>query len=83
MQLSEFGPQPLGKAEAFRLFRQLVNYDPATVEAARLTYDTHLDYFVADSAIDCHRDHLMVGNQTGESPVDEGASQPDLCKRAR
>jgi hypothetical protein len=40
-----------------------VNYDPATVEAARLTYDTHLDYFVADSAIDCHRDHLMIGDR--------------------
>lgn len=63
VQLSEFGPQRLEKAEAFGLFRHLVNYDPATVDASRLTYDTHLDYFVADSAIDCHRDHLTIGNQ--------------------
>ena len=28
-----------------------------------LTYDTHLDYFVADSAVECHRDHLMVGDR--------------------
>src|SRR4051812_10614854 len=49
VQLSEFGPQRLEKGDAFRLFRHLVNYDPATVGASRLTYDTHLDYFVADS----------------------------------
>ena len=42
---------------------ELVNYAPAVVDAARLTHDTHLDYFVADSAIDCHRDHLLVGDR--------------------
>jgi type IV secretion/conjugal transfer VirB4 family ATPase len=63
VQLAEFGLRPLDRAETFRLFRQLVNYDPATVDSARLTYDTHLDYFVADSAIECHRDHLMVGHR--------------------
>ena len=40
-----------------------MNYDPATAAAGTLTYDTHLDYFVADSAIDCHRDHLVVGDR--------------------
>ena len=40
-----------------------MNYDPAAVDAGRLTHDTHLDYFVSDSAVDCHRDHLMVGNR--------------------
>mgnify|MGYP000076508098 CR=1 FL=1 len=62
-QLSECGPQRLAKGEAFRFFRHLVNYDAATVDAARLTHDTHLDYFVADSAIECHRDHLLVGRR--------------------
>ena len=38
-----------------------MNYDPGTAAAASLTYDTHLDYFVADSTVECHRDHLMVG----------------------
>ena len=38
-------------------------YGPAAIDAARLTHDTHLDYFVPDSAIDCHRDHLMVGDR--------------------
>ena len=63
MQLADFGPVRLAKAEAFRFFRRLVNYDPETADAARLTYDTHLDYFVADSAIDCQRDHLVVGHR--------------------
>jgi type IV secretion/conjugal transfer VirB4 family ATPase len=63
VQLSEFGLQALDKADAFHFLRHLVNYDSATVDAARLSYDTHLDYFVADSAIECHRDHLMVGHR--------------------
>ncbi len=61
VQLSDIGPERLSKADAFRFFRQLVNCDPATAAAASLVHDTHLDYFVADSTVDCHRDHLMVG----------------------
>jgi type IV secretion system protein TrbE len=63
VQIGEFGPARLQKADAFRFFRELVNYSPAVVNAATLSYDTHLDYFVCDSAIDCHRDHLLVGDR--------------------
>lgn len=63
VQLSDFGPTRLHKQDAFRFFRALVNYSPAVVEAARLTHDTHLDYFISDSPIDCHRDHLLVGDR--------------------
>src|SRR5690606_14442451 len=63
VQLAEFGPRRLPKAEAFRFFRKLLNYDPVVVDAARLSHDVHLDYFVADSPVDCHRDHLTVGRQ--------------------
>jgi type IV secretion/conjugal transfer VirB4 family ATPase len=63
VQMSEFGPVRLAKQDAFRFFRELVNYAPAVVDAARLTHDTHLDYFVSDSAVDCHRDHLLVGDR--------------------
>jgi type IV secretion system protein VirB4 len=63
VQLSEFGLQRLPKPEAFHFFRKLVNLDAATTAAASLTHDTHLDYFVADSAVDCHRDHLVVGRR--------------------
>ena len=63
VQLSDLGLTPLRKADAFRFFRRLVNYDPATIAGAGLAYDTHLDYFVADSTIECHRDHLLIGRQ--------------------
>ena len=32
-------------------------------DAARLTHDTHLDYFVSDSTVECHLDHLLVGDR--------------------
>ena len=59
--LADVGIERLGKRGAFTFFRRLVNYDPARAAAASLAYDTHLDYFVADSPIECHRDHLLVG----------------------
>ena len=52
-------PTRLGKADAFRFFRRLVNYGANA--GPRLQYDTHIDYFVADSSIECHRTHLDVG----------------------
>jgi type IV secretion/conjugal transfer VirB4 family ATPase len=52
-------PTRLAKGDAFRFFRRLVNYAPHRRSAA-LKYDTHLDFFVADSGVDCHRDHLEV-----------------------
>ena len=54
-------PVRLSKDETFRFFRRLVNYDPAIAEAASLTHDAHLDFFVADSSIECFRTHLEVG----------------------
>jgi type IV secretion system protein VirB4 len=63
VQIGEFGPARLDKAAAFRFFRELLNYSPAVIDSARLAYDTHLDYFVSDSAVDCHRDHLVVGDR--------------------
>jgi type IV secretion/conjugal transfer VirB4 family ATPase len=53
-------PTRLSKAEAFRFFRRLLNYSPAKANATALHYETHLDYFVADSAVECHRAHLDV-----------------------
>jgi hypothetical protein len=62
-QLTDLGPERLSRTEAFRFFRGLVNYDPAVLAATPCTPETHLDYFVADSPVDCHRDHLVVGHQ--------------------
>jgi type IV secretion system protein VirB4 len=53
-------PTRLGKADAFRFFRCLVN-DAAAAHGSPVRYDTHLDYFVADSPVECHRAHLDVG----------------------
>ena len=63
VQVSECGLRRLSKAEAFRFFRCLVNDDARSTDAARPAYDTHLDYFVSDSAIECYRDHLVVGDR--------------------
>jgi type IV secretion system protein VirB4 len=63
VQISDLGPSRLDKRQAFRFFRELVNYSPSVIEAARLTHDTHLDYFVSDSEVECHRDHLRIGDR--------------------
>jgi type IV secretion system protein TrbE len=51
----------LTKRDAFAFLRQLVNYD-GTRTGAGLQYDTHVDFFMADSPVECHRTHLTVGN---------------------
>jgi type IV secretion system protein VirB4 len=63
-QLAEFGPRRLSRQEAFRFFRELVNDEMAIADAAPTAPDTYLDYFVADSPVECHRDHLLVGRRS-------------------
>ena len=63
VQISDFGSARLVKQDAFRFFRELLNYNPSVASAAKLTHDTLLDYFVSDSPVDCHRDHLQVGDR--------------------
>ncbi|MEQ1908073.1 MAG: DUF87 domain-containing protein [Vicinamibacterales bacterium] len=53
-------PTPLTKAEVFAFLRGLANPAPHKSEGVSLKYDTHLDYFVADSTIECARDTLLV-----------------------
>ena len=52
----------LNKTDAFRFLRRLVNYTTHKAAAGALRYDTHLDYFVADCSVECHRSHLDVDN---------------------
>jgi len=61
--LSDFGARRLLKQDAFRFFRLLVNYDLAVADAGRSAPGTYLDYFVPDSPVECHRDHLLVGSR--------------------
>jgi len=53
-------PTPLGKAEVFRFLRRLLNYAPHKGGNVALKHDTHLDFYVSDSEVECHRDHLRV-----------------------
>jgi type IV secretion system protein VirB4 len=62
-QLGDFGPRRLSRQETFRFLRELLNYDSAVADAAPKAPDTYLDYFVADSPVECHRDHLLIGNR--------------------
>jgi type IV secretion/conjugal transfer VirB4 family ATPase len=60
-QLSDtLAPVRLNKHAAFAMLRRLVNYAPDKAEHAALVNDAYLDYFVADSAVTCHRSHLEV-----------------------
>lgn len=58
-QIADAGPLVLPKAEAFAFFRRLVN---DTDTGVALKYDTHVDFFMADASVECHRDHLVVGS---------------------
>lgn len=66
VQMTDFGLVRLQKAEAFRFLRHLINLDTQTASASPLRYDTHLDYFIADSAIERQRDHLFVGRRVAK-----------------
>jgi type IV secretion system protein VirB4 len=50
---------PLGKTDAFRFLRRLFHYTPEKADAT-LKYDTHLDFFLSDASVECHRDYLAV-----------------------
>lgn len=64
VQLADCRLRKLPKQETFVFLRGLVNFDSAVLDTSNLRYDTHLDYFLADSTVECHRDHLRVGPET-------------------
>src|SRR5262249_36063201 len=49
----------LNKHHAYRFWRQLLNYSPHKADV-NLKYDTFVDFFACDSALECHRDHLRL-----------------------
>jgi type IV secretion/conjugal transfer VirB4 family ATPase len=62
-QLGEdIGAHVLGQQEVFAFLRTLLNYDRERAEAGRLKYLTNLDYYASDSTLECHRDHLRLGD---------------------
>ncbi|MDX2181145.1 MAG: DUF87 domain-containing protein [Bryobacteraceae bacterium] len=54
------GVELLGKQAAFHLFCRLLNYAPHKSDFLRSHSDVDLDYQVAASALECHRDHLSL-----------------------
>jgi len=48
------------KQAAFTVLKQLLNFSPVKTERARLKYDTHVDYYLADSALECYPGHLLI-----------------------
>lgn len=61
--VSDFVPvRILGKHEAFSVLKGTLNFDPAKLASAKLKYDTFLDYYLAESHLECHRGHLRVGD---------------------
>jgi type IV secretion/conjugal transfer VirB4 family ATPase len=61
LQVGDFvSSRVLGKQEAFRVLKQILNFSPLKLENARLKHDTFLDYYLAESHLECHRGFLRV-----------------------
>ena len=61
LQLSDFVKiEVVGKQRAFGILKRLLNFLPVKIENARLKYDTHVDFFLADSSLECYPGHLLV-----------------------
>jgi type IV secretion system protein TrbE len=61
LQLTDFvSVEMCDKEKAFTILKRLLNFSPAKIEYARLKYDTHVDYFMADSALECYPGYLLI-----------------------
>src|ERR1700684_47573 len=61
LQVSDFlALRMLDKEEAFSVLKRTLNFHPDKLALAKLKYDTFLDYYLPESAIECHRGHLRV-----------------------
>ena len=60
-QLQDLCPLTLfDKDQAFVFLKSLLNFAPHKVDFAKRKHDTFLDYYVADSTLECHRGYLQV-----------------------
>ena len=50
----------LGKDEAFVILKRTLNFDPLKLDGAKRKHDTFLDYYLAESHLECHRGYLRV-----------------------
>lgn len=60
-QVSDFvSVRLLGKQDAFRMLKGMLNFDPLKLKAAELKHDTFLDYYLCESHLECHRTYLRM-----------------------
>jgi type IV secretion/conjugal transfer VirB4 family ATPase len=60
-QLADFvDARVLAKNEAFRVLKRVLNFSPLKIENASLRCDSFLDYYLAESHLECHRGFLRV-----------------------
>jgi type IV secretion system protein TrbE len=60
-QLADFvNARVLAKNEAFRVLKRVLNFSALKVENASLCCDSFLDYYLAESHLECHRGFLRV-----------------------
>jgi type IV secretion system protein VirB4 len=61
LQVSDFlAARILDKQEAFRVIKRTLNFHPDKLNLAKLKHDAFLDYYLPESAIECHRGHLRL-----------------------
>jgi type IV secretion/conjugal transfer VirB4 family ATPase len=61
LQLKDFlHIEILSKNEAYQFLRALVNFSSEKRGSTRFKYDTHVDFFMADSAVECYPTHLQI-----------------------
>lgn len=61
LQLSDFVKIDVcEKQQAFAALKRLLNFSPTKIEHARLKYNTHVDYFLSDSSLECYPEHLLM-----------------------
>jgi type IV secretion/conjugal transfer VirB4 family ATPase len=63
VQVSDFvAVRALPKQEAFRVLKRTLNFALEKIEHPRLLHDTFLDCSLCESELECHRDHLRIGD---------------------
>ena len=61
LQVNDFLPvELLGRQEAFRLLKRVLNFSLHKLEFAEMKHDTFLDYYLCESHLECHRGFLRI-----------------------
>ena len=61
LQVNDFLPiRLLEKQDAFRVLKRILNFGRQKPELAKLKHDSFLDFFLAESHLECHRSFLRI-----------------------